>query len=89
LRARAREPVAFFGNADGDGFIFVWIESAKHGSGGGEGDFMFAGAAAEQDADAKTLFVWSHEDYFFRKRRVAKEERCERFPEAGAGRFER
>jgi len=60
LRAGADEPVAFLGDADGHGFVFVGVEAANDGSGGGERDFMFARAAAEEDTDAEAFFVRAH-----------------------------
>ena len=65
LRAGADEPVAFFGDADGHGLVFVGVEAANHGGGRGEGNFVFAGAAAEENADAQTLFVRGHGDSRF------------------------
>ena len=65
LRAGADEPVAFFGDANGDGFVFVGVEAADDGGGGGKRDFVFAGAATEEDANAEALFVRGHGDSRF------------------------
>jgi hypothetical protein len=75
--------VAFLGDADGHGFVFVGIEAADYGRGGSERNLVFAGASAEKDAYAEAFLVWSHGRYFFRKIRGAKEERSGRFPEEG------
>jgi len=60
LRAGADEPVAFFGDADGNDFVFVGVEAANYRGGGGQGNFVFAGAAAEEDANAQSFFVRGH-----------------------------
>jgi len=39
--------VAFLGDADGDGFVFVGVEATNYGCRRGERDFVFAGTAAE------------------------------------------
>jgi hypothetical protein len=46
------EPLALFGDADGDDFVFFGVDGFEDGGGGEEGDFVFAGAAAEEDSDA-------------------------------------
>ena len=35
LRSGPDEPVAFFGDANGDGFVFVWVEAADDRRGRG------------------------------------------------------
>lgn len=47
-----REPVAGFGDADGDDVVFFLVDGLEDGGGGEEGDFVLAGAAAEENADA-------------------------------------
>src|SRR2546425_76086 len=56
LRARADQPMAFLGDADGYSFVLVGVETTNDGCCGGEGDFVFAGAAAEEDSYAKPFF---------------------------------
>lgn len=46
------EPLALFGDADGDHFVLVFVDGIEDGGGGEEGDFVLAGAASEEDADA-------------------------------------
>ena len=46
------DPLALFGDADGDYFVFCLVDGVEDGGGGEEGDFVLAGAAAEEDADA-------------------------------------
>ncbi len=52
--------MAFLGDADGHGFVFIGIEAANDGSRGSEGNFVFAGAAAEEDSYAKPFFFVHH-----------------------------
>jgi hypothetical protein len=61
LSRAANEPVAFFGDADGHGFVLVRVQAANHRGSGGQRNFMFAGAAAKENANAKSfLAVRSH-----------------------------
>ena len=46
------EPLALFGDADGDDFVFCAVDGVEDRGGGEEGDLVLAGAAAEEDADA-------------------------------------
>ena len=41
------EPLAGFGDADGDDVVFFLVDGFEDGGGGEEGDFVLAGAAAE------------------------------------------
>ncbi len=57
LRARADQPMAFLGDADGHGFVFIGIQATNDGGGGGERNFVLAGAAAEEDSYAQSFFL--------------------------------
>jgi hypothetical protein len=57
LCAGTDEPVAFFGDADGQGFVLIGVKAANYGSRRGERNFVFAGAAAKENADAEAFFV--------------------------------
>ena len=46
------EPVALFGDADGDDVVLLLVDGFEDAGGGEEGDLVLAGAAAEEDADA-------------------------------------
>ena len=46
------EPLALFGDGDGDYFVLLFIDGFEDAGGREEGDFVLAGAAAEEDANA-------------------------------------
>ena len=64
MRARADKPVAFLGDADGHGLVFVRVEATNDGGSGGEGNFVFAGAATEEDTNAKSFLVVGGHEWF-------------------------
>ncbi len=41
------EPASFFGDADGNDFVFLFINGVENGGGGEQGDFVLSAAAAE------------------------------------------
>src|SRR5580704_6803198 len=57
LRARSDTPVAFFGDADGHGFVFVGIEATNHGSRGCQRYFVLARSAAKKHTDTESLVL--------------------------------
>ena len=58
MRFGGCEPLALFGDGDGDDFVFCLIDGFEDRVGGEEGDFVLAGAAAEENAYAELLFCW-------------------------------
>ena len=53
LRVVCEQPVAGFGDADGDDVVFLSVDSGKYGGGGAQRDFVLARAAAKDDSDAE------------------------------------
>jgi hypothetical protein len=53
LRVRGRNPVALFGDADGDDLELLAVDGLEHGCGGEQRDFVLAAAATEEDAYAE------------------------------------
>src|ERR1022692_496516 len=56
-----REPAAIFGNADGNHFIFRFINRVQNGSGRKQRHFMLAAAPAKENANPKfchDISVW-------------------------------
>ena len=53
------EPLALFGDADGDDFVLLFVYGFEDAGGGEERDFVLAGAATKEDAYAEFfLHVW-------------------------------
>jgi hypothetical protein len=52
---RLADPTALFGNANGDYFIFVFIEGLKDGSRRQQRDFVLTAAPTEEDANPEFL----------------------------------
>jgi hypothetical protein len=60
--AAEQNPVAFFGNADGENVIFIVINVIQDGLSRTKRDFVFRRNTAEQDTDTKLsqgLFLFS------------------------------
>ena len=53
LRVFCEQPVAGFGDADGDDVVFLSVDSGKHGGSRAQRDFVLARAAAKDDSDAE------------------------------------
>jgi len=64
LRSTTHQPVAFFGDANGNRFVFVRVQAAHHGSGRGERNLMLAGAATEENANAESFVIGGHRKMF-------------------------
>ena len=64
LRRAAREPAAFFGDAELDDVVLLSVDCLKDRAGGAQRDLVLAAAAAEENTNAKFLAghsfpVWS------------------------------
>jgi len=62
FRIGGSDPAAFFGDSDGDDFVFVFIDGVEDRRGRKQRDLMLSAAPAEQDANSKffhDLSVWT------------------------------